>query len=309
MNTKDSNKIEDSLKQSQKVGAIVEQAVSHNNQPEGIVKIERAANQSNEEFHTLQEAHNANHALYYFSIITEGIVRGRTTGDDSEKIQRIKEHMMMLREFIGEDKTHLRTVVNVLLERIEKSSCVRRKQFGKFVYNNWLLIRAFSKAYGSENCFPRIKYQRLGDMVFGAYFLKFWWWKLRLQKLLKSSKCFIKSHFPIVNAKQGHLPGLFHAFFSNKMQAVINLLAAPQRKRESAQVVQITNSINDIFHHFCPKDSRLEGLFEELIRILRKCPDLTEEDSQRGINIVEELLKAFDGGASRNSLAGKVDND
>ena len=261
----------------------------------GIVRIERGANESEQEFHSLQEHHNANHALYYFSMITDGVVRGRTTGDDGEKIRRIREHMMTLREFIREDKAELKSVVNLLLERLEKFRPVQRKQFARFVYKNWSLILSFAEAYGHhERCFPRDKYEKLRDIVSGKCYLRSWWWELRWTKLVKSADHFIKSHLAQVNAKNNRSADLFKAFFNNKMQAAIHILANPRRKREPAVSAQIVNSISDIFHHFCPKDSRLEGFFEEFIAILKKFPDLTEGESQRGINIAEALLKSFD---------------
>ncbi|GEM_PF-2065176 len=267
----------------------------YGDQNRGIVRIEKRPNESEQEFHTLQEHHNANHALYYFSMITDGIIRGRTTGDDSEKIRRIKEHMMTLREFISEDKAELRTVINSLLERLEKSSPIQRKQFAKFIYKNWSLILSFAEAYGHhERCFPKAKYQKLRDIVLGTCYLKLWWWELRLGKLVKSSRHFIKSVFTKYVAREDKSELLFKAFFNNKMTVAIHILTFPQIKREPIVVERTINSIDDIFHHFCPQDSRLVGLFEELIALLKKYPGITEEDSQRGIGIAEELLKVFD---------------
>jgi len=266
----------------------------YGDQNRGIVRIEKGANESEQEFYTLQEHHNANHALYYFSMITEGVLRGRTTGDDCEKIRRIKEHMMTLREFISEDKAELRTVINSLLERLEKSSPVQRKQFAEFVYKNWSLILPFAEAYGHhERCFPKAKYQKLRDIVLGTCYFKLWWWELRLGKLVKSSRHFIKSEFTKYVVRKDKSELVFKAFFNNKMTVAIHILTFPQIKREPIVVERIINSINDIFHHFCPQDSRLAGLFEELIALLKKYPGITEKDSQRGIGIVEELLKAF----------------
>lgn len=266
----------------------------YSDQTAGIVRIQRRANESEEEFHTLQEQHNANHALYYFSMITDGIVRGKTTGDDREKIRRIKEHMMTLREFVSEDKAELKAVINSLLERLEKSSPVRRKQFAKFIYENWSLILPFAEAYGhQERCFPKVKYHRLRDIVLGRCYFKLWWWELRFTRLVKSLRHSINSPLSKLPLKEDRSSALFNAFLNNKMTIVIQILTSPKVKGEPAIIERAIHSIEDIFHHFCPKDNRLADLFEELIALLKKCPDLTEEDSRKGSNIVEELLKAF----------------
>ncbi len=163
-------------------------------QNRGIVRIEKEANESEQEFYTLQEHHNANHALYYFSIITDSMLRGITTGNDREKIQRIKEHMMTLREFISEDKVELKRVVNSLLERLEKFSPVQRKEFAKSIYKNWSLILSFAEAYGHhDRCFSEDKYQKLQDVVLGRCYFKIWWWKLTTRKLVKSFRHFLKN--------------------------------------------------------------------------------------------------------------------
>ena len=78
------------------------------------------------------------------------------------------------------------------------------------------------------------------------------------------------------------------------MTVAIHILAFPPIKRDPIVVERAINSIDDIFHHFCPQDSRLVGLFEEFIALLKKYPDITEKDSRRGIDIAEALLKAFD---------------
>jgi len=127
----------------------------------------------------------------------------------------------------------------------------------------------------------------------GTCCFKLWWWKLRFQKLIKSSRDFIKSQLSKSIIKEDKSAALFKAFFNNKMAVVIHILTFPRIKREPAIVERTIYSIEDIFHHFCPKDSRLVGLFEGLIVLLKKCPDLTEKDSQRGLAIAEELLRAF----------------
>jgi len=165
-------------------------ASDYSDQPNGIVKVAQEPLQSEEEFHTVQEQHNANHALYYFSMITDGIIRGRTTGNDCEKVKRIKEHMMNLREYVGQNKAELKTVIRLLFANLEKSCPRQRKEFILFIYENWSLISFFEDCYPHEDsngprekCFPETKYQKIRDIVYGRYYFRSWWWKVRADRL------------------------------------------------------------------------------------------------------------------------------
>ncbi|MDP3981046.1 MAG: hypothetical protein Q8Q33_06530 [Chlamydiota bacterium] len=60
---------------------------NYHDQQAGVVRIVRSSVDSEEEFHMIQEQHNANHALYYFSIISDAAVSGRSSGNDCEKIR------------------------------------------------------------------------------------------------------------------------------------------------------------------------------------------------------------------------------
>ena len=168
-------------------------APDYPDQRSGIVRIERSSRDSNEDFHTMQEQHNANHALYYFSIISDAAVSGRSSGNDCEKVRRIIEHMMSLREFIGDDKAALMEVINALLGDLRNFCPMRRKQFYAFIYENWSRILTFAEAYGHhDRCFPKDKYQKLQDVVSGRCYLKLWWWKQKMKKLDLRVKKFLK---------------------------------------------------------------------------------------------------------------------
>ncbi len=156
---------------------------TYSDQKDGIVRLVRNLRQSEDEFRTVQEQHNANHALYYFSIITDSLIRGWSAGDDCAKIRRIKAHMMNLREFISDDEARLKAAIHVLLERLDKFYPTQRKQFALFIYKNWPSIRCFAKAYGhEERCFSMDKYKKIRDIVGGNHYLKLWWWKMKTRK-------------------------------------------------------------------------------------------------------------------------------
>ncbi len=158
-------------------------ASEYEDQKNGIIKLLRSAHDATDDFQTAQEQHNANHALYYFSMISDAMVYGRSTGNDCEKIKRIREHMMNLREHIGDSKMNLKDAVNALLNELESFCPVRRGEFVTLIYKNWSLIRTFAEAYGHhDRCFPESKYQKLRDVISGACYFKLWWWEARLRK-------------------------------------------------------------------------------------------------------------------------------
>lgn len=156
---------------------------TYSDQKDGIVRLAKKLHQSDDGFRTIQEQHNANHALYYFSIIADSLIRGWSTGDDGAKIRRIKAHMMNLREFVGDDKAPLKMVINMLLERLDKFCLNQREQLALFIYENWPLIQSFAQAYGHhEKCFPEGKSKMIRDIVFGKHYFRLWWWKMKMRK-------------------------------------------------------------------------------------------------------------------------------
>ena len=158
----------------------------YTDQPAGIVKIARdARKESEEEFHIMQEQHNANHALYYFNMLADGLIEGRSTGNNCQKMVRAREHMMNLREFIGDEKAELKGVIETLLKKIQEFCPIRRKQFGLFLVENWPLMRSFSQAYvkKEQRCLTDEQFGKLNDVLSGRCLLKLWWWKRRSRRL------------------------------------------------------------------------------------------------------------------------------
>jgi len=157
----------------------------YSDQTEGVVRIARdSQKESEEEFHTMQEQHNANHALYYFNMLADGLIEGRSTGNNCQKMVRAREHMMNLREFIGDEKAELKGVIETLLKKIQEFCPIRRKQFGLFLVENWPLMRSFSQAYvkKEQRCLTDEQFGKLNDVLSGRCLLKLWWWKRRTRR-------------------------------------------------------------------------------------------------------------------------------
>ena len=204
----------------------------YEDQKNGIIKLLPSGHESTDEFHTAQEQHNANHALYYFSMISDSMVHGRTTGNDCEKIKRIREHMMNLREHIGDNKTKLKEAVNALLKELENFCPMQRREFAALICKNWSLIRTFAEAYGHhDRCFPEDKYQKLQDVISGKCYVKSWWWKLMIPKLTKKFN-----------------PKRLMAGYDNAIRnAIIGRLHLNQKKVRSADEMQTKNFFMSLF--------------------------------------------------------------
>lgn len=168
-------------------------------QKEGIVRIIRDSRKdSDEEFHTMQEQHNANHALYFFNRLAEGLIDGQSTGNDWRKVARAKEHMMNLREFLGDDKAGLKGVIETLLGKLETFCPAHRKEFAQLLLENWSLLRFFAQAYlkKEQRCLTEEQQKKLKDILSGRWYLKLWWWRSRSKKLRMRFVKFIREVKP-----------------------------------------------------------------------------------------------------------------
>ncbi len=267
----------------------------------GILRIPVESGKTSEETQWMQEHHNSGHALWFLSMAVHNIINGKHIEDGPRKANTVLAHLSCLREFIRNEDPRLKIIIARFIETLLSEFPTNGTSWKHFIHTHWYLIRAFAEHYDQhEKCFNQAIYEKVSDVVYGRQYLRAWWWELTLRKLAKFSRHISKEKFSKYLTKEGRSTTPFKAFFNNKMQAAIHILASPQRKREPAVVTQIVNSIDDIFHHFCPKDSRLEGLFEQLIGILKKYPKLTDDDCQKGNNIAEELLKAFNSKAAGN---------
>lgn len=151
-------------------------------QKNGILRIAPEAMDSAEEHRTMQEYHNANHSLYYFSMMVEGIIRGRVAGTVEEKVARLVAHMMSLREFIDE-KTGLNVVISGLLVKSQSGSIDTFHAMCRFIYENWEQICLFAEIYGQrDKCFSADKYKKVRDVATGRQFIRVWYWESRVNK-------------------------------------------------------------------------------------------------------------------------------
>lgn len=195
MERQDANQIENSSNRNPGRVQVCSVSIADNGLSDGIVRMvkEDFDGESTAKFYTAQEHHNANHALHYFNMLVDSIICGRDMGRDIQKLERIKEHMKCLREFVGEDRSGLQVVIRALLEEIEKFYQSEKKEFAPFIYNNWLFIRFFAAAYGHQDrCFSQEECRKIRDIVRGRFYLKLWWWKTILKKFRQRVKKIIR---------------------------------------------------------------------------------------------------------------------
>lgn len=117
--------------------------------------------------------------------------------------------------------------------------------------------------------------------------------QVKEEKVEKLSRFFM-DYVDEVPTMEGKIAVLFYGYFKNKMQIIAHTIAFAHIKREPVQLERTIQSLNDIFHHFGPQNGYHVDLFEELLGILRKVPNITEEECGRGLDIIEELFKIFD---------------
>lgn len=287
---------------------------------EGILKLTPSAYTSAAELKTAQEQHNANHALYYFSMISDGAIYGTKSGNDCEKVRRIREHMTILREFISEERGNILGAINILLQKLEDFCPARRNQFNVFIYQNWQLISMFAEAYGHrERCFSEEKGQKLRDVITGRRFVRVWWWKIVTTKLTKKiyrvllrsgysrikqnpiAKRFYANQKNVKTADEKQTKKFFMSLFSN-ITCVMEFKIGRRASYLSGKSVYDESTKNKILYflgfvkgHYptTPATGELMwGACDDLTEYFTQFPNVTEEHSRKALQRMDELCKA-----------------
>ena len=73
----------------------------------------------------------------------------------------------------------------------------------------------------------------------------------------------------------------------------MSVLTNPEIERSPESVKRMIQNVEDFSHHFSPRDNYHEGLYEELLQILKKFPQIKEEESLRGISLLKEIFKIY----------------
>ena len=131
------------------------QKVTQGEHENGILRVRNEFDISEEEKQTMQEHHNANHALWYFSTLVDAAVKEKENRLNEKKTQRITAHLKHLQAFIRESKTEIKVLVDEILKALEKENPQDFKSWIEFLAGHWQQIYDLAEHFGHhETCFP-----------------------------------------------------------------------------------------------------------------------------------------------------------
>ena len=160
----------------------------------GLLRVPTELGRSDEESRNIQQRHNINHALYYLSMLSNSIIQGRNNRwADGAKAERIIDHLSCCQEFLTENDGEVKTAVRILLRNLENQPPYSLNTWARFIDKNWASISILARKYGSkEISFPEENLIKIVDIARSKYFLKIWWWKVRIEKFQMRFKKYIK---------------------------------------------------------------------------------------------------------------------
>lgn len=109
----------------------------------------------------------------------------------------------------------------------------------------------------------------------------------------KGMSHFFLDYVDEIPTMEGKVAVLFEGFFKNKMQNVVGVLSNPGVPRNPEAIKRMIQNVEDIYHHFCPRDHYHEDLFEELIQILKTYPRISRRAQALGFSHLREIFKIF----------------
>ncbi len=135
----------------------------------------------------MQERHNSGHALTFLTFAVNSVVEETVGGNVQLRAFKTMGHLLCLREFILEEQTRKRMIVNRLFEAVCLEFPDTRKKWVSFLANHWREIRILATFYKHKECFSNAAYQKICDVEKGRKFFMFWWWQLKLRKATRKS--------------------------------------------------------------------------------------------------------------------------
>lgn len=160
---------------------------------EGILEAPEHSGANAEETRSMREYHNANHALWYFTMIVYASVNQKTAQSNAQKSERVLAHLTHLKEFLRpEDRKH-----RIMIEQIYHDLLIEHPenhhQWVRFIYMHWNLLCKMAAHYGHQDrCFPESDFIKIRDLVQGMHGFKWWWWDLKLKRWHRAAQVFLK---------------------------------------------------------------------------------------------------------------------
>ena len=156
---------------------------------EGMLRVPFDETRNLEENQKMREHHNANHALWYLTMITHSITHDRPHQNTEQKTERVIAHLSHLREFIQDPTMKHRLIIERIFNALVSETPKTHSQWTHFIYVYWNLIQNFAEHYGHrEKCFPDSEDQKITDIVHHRQYLKGWWWKIQTDTLYKKMR-------------------------------------------------------------------------------------------------------------------------
>ena len=118
----------------------------YSHQREGMIRIVGNSQQdSDPAFHTMQEHHNANHALWYLTMIVHAITHDKPHQNTEQKTERVLAHLSHLREFIQDPSVKHRLMIDRIFDSLVSETPKTNSQWTHIIYVNWNLIQNFAE--------------------------------------------------------------------------------------------------------------------------------------------------------------------
>lgn len=140
-----------------------------------------------EEKRKMQEAHNAGHALTFFTFALNSSIEGTAGGNVQLRAFKTMGHLFCLREFILPTEKKKRAVINRLFEAVRREFPDTKKKWTAFLVAYWREISVFAYYYKHHACFPKTSYEKICDIVNGRELMTTWWWKLKVAKVIRKN--------------------------------------------------------------------------------------------------------------------------
>lgn len=153
---------------------------------EGILRVPIDATKGAEENRKMREHHNANHALWYLTMIVHAITHEKPYQNTKQKTERVLAHLSHLREFINDPTLQHKKMIESLFDFLLSEHPASHSQWTHFVYMHWNLIQNFADHYGhKKKCFPDSEYHKISDIVHHVQYFRKWWWDLKWEALYR----------------------------------------------------------------------------------------------------------------------------
>ncbi|MSR77650.1 MAG: hypothetical protein EXS63_05430 [Candidatus Omnitrophica bacterium] len=136
---------------------------------QSIILVPFDLTKNNEENRLTREHHNANHALWFLSMIIYSLQPSKLHVNIKPKTDRVVAHLTHLQEVLHSTAVEHREIVTDLLNEMHVEYPAIQAHWVNFIYTHWDLLQQFADYYGQkEKCFPQESHQKIAALM-GVY--------------------------------------------------------------------------------------------------------------------------------------------